>query len=105
MTCAMVWPCAAPVTRVRRISISSVPWTISPFACRLSAMYLQPRLPLECLPLERLWEESIHHSNVYGKEFLTSPLPPTCCHPEARAFCGPKDLCNLPAAPHQRQIA
>jgi hypothetical protein len=40
------------------------------------------------------------------------PLPPSVpsshqpfCHPEARAFCGPKDLCNLPPSRRSQQIA
>jgi len=36
---------------------------------------------------------------------LTNPFAPTVCHPEARAFCGPKDLCNLTPLRRCRQIA
>jgi hypothetical protein len=39
---------------------------------------------------------------------LPLSIPPShlpSCHPEDRAFCGPKDLCNLPALRRCRQIA
>src|SRR5437762_11695153 len=58
----MVCPCAGPVTSVRRISMSSVPCTISELA--VSDLFderstISP--PLECLgehtPLDGLWEE------------------------------------------------
>src|ERR1700733_7584110 len=56
----MVWPWAGPVIRVRRISMSRVPCTISEFVGARSPM----PSPLECLG------ESLHHSIVYGKDFF-----------------------------------
>jgi hypothetical protein len=32
------------------------------------------------------------------------PLIELVCHPEARAFCGAKNLCNTPAAPALRVV-
>lgn len=39
-----------------------------------------------------------------GRLPLSAPAP-AACHPEGRAFCGPKDLCNLLTLRHCRQIA
>jgi hypothetical protein len=51
--------CAPPVTRVRRIIMSSVPFSIS--------TYVLSFLVIRITPLEHLWKHRIHHSDFYGK--------------------------------------
>ena len=56
MTSAMVWPCAGPMTRVRRMSMSRVPGGISPTADFFIIV------------------EALLHSNDYGREIYSTRM-------------------------------